>query len=169
MGGARLLRVQKMSVVIACMRSEDEHDFLTLTQAFYRHEAFDFAPEASRRMVRHLLSNPGVGAVFLARQTDGRAVGYMVLTHCYSLEFGGPFVLLDEIFVLPEARGEGLGRRLIDAASDFCRERGIGYLRLEVQKKNARAVDVYRTYGFFTEDRHLMSLPIAASRGGCGG
>ena len=158
-----------MSAVIARMRSEDEPDFLALTQAFYRHEAFDFAPESSRRMVRHLLANPQVGAVFLARRADGRAVGYMVLTHCYSLEFGGPFVLLDEIFVLPEARGAGLGKRLIGAASDFCRERGVGYLRLEVQKKNVRAVDVYRTHGFRTEDRHLMSLPVAVSpqcRGG---
>jgi len=158
-----------MSASIVPMRSEDEADFLALTAAFYRHEAFDFDPESSRLMVRHVLANPQVGAVFLARQADGRAVGYMVLTHCYSLEFGGPFVLLDEIFVLPEARSTGLGKRLIDAASGFCRERGIGHLRLEVQKKNVRAVDVYRTYGFRTEDRHLMSLPIAVSpqcRGG---
>lgn len=148
-----------MATEIASMRLEDEADFIELTRAFYHHERFAFDPVASGRMVRHLLSTPQAGAVYLARQ-DARAVGYLVLTHCYSLEFGGPFVLLDEIFVLPEAQGAGLGKRLIDTATTYCRDNGIGSLRLEVQKKNARAVDVYGTYGFHTDDRFLMSLDV---------
>jgi len=148
-----------MAVAIDRMKAEDESDFLELTRVFYGHEGFDFDPAASGRMVRYLLSNPQAGAVYLARQ-EGLAVGYMVLTHCYSLEFGGPFILLDEIFVLPEVQGTGLGRRLIDSAAAYCRENGLGYLRLEAQKKNIRAIGVYRAYGFRTEDRYLMSLPI---------
>jgi GNAT superfamily N-acetyltransferase len=112
-----------MAAEIASMRAQDEAAFLELTRAFYSHERFDFDPAASGRMVRHLLAHPEVGAVWLARQ-GGRAVGYLVLTRCYSLEFGGPFVLLDEIFVLPEARGAGLGRRLIDVAAQYCRGHG---------------------------------------------
>lgn len=148
-----------MTVEIARMRPEDEPSFLALTRAFYEHERFDFDPAASGRMARHLLANPQVGVVYLARR-EGRPVGYAVLTHGYSLEFGGPFVLLDEIFVLPEVRGTGLGKRLIDAAAAYCRANGCGYLRLEVQKKNARAVAIYRTYGFRAEDRHLMSWRV---------
>jgi ribosomal protein S18 acetylase RimI-like enzyme len=148
-----------MAVALDRMKSEDESDFLELTRVFYGHEGFDFDPAASGRMVRHLLSNPQVGVVYLARQ-DGHAVGYMVLTHCYSLEFGGPFILLDEIFVLPEVQGTGLGKCLIDSAVAYCRENGFGYLRLEAQKKNTRAIEVYRTYGFRTETRYLMSYPI---------
>ena len=89
---------------------------------------------------------------------------FLALTRCYSLEFGGPFVRLDEIFVLPEARGAGVGRRLLDTAAQYCREAGAAYLRLEVQKKIARSVDLYRAYGFRTEDRFLMSLDV--SKGG---
>ena len=148
-----------MASDITPLRQEDVASFLELTQAFYAHEQFDFDAEASGCMVRYLLANPQVGFVLLAR--DGmRAQGYMVLTHCYSLEFGGPFVLLDEIFVLPEAQGKGLGKRLLDVASAYCREKGFGYLRLEVQKNHARAIDVYQAYGFRTENRFLMSLPI---------
>ena len=148
-----------MAMVIDSMKAEDEPDFLELTRVFYGHEGFDFDPAASGRMVRHLLAHPQVGAVYLAKQ-DGRAVGYMALTHCYSLEFGGPFILLDEIFVLPEVQGTGLGKRLIDTAAAYCRANGFGYLRLEAQKKNIRAIEVYRKYGFRTEDRYLMSCPI---------
>ena len=153
-----------MAAEIISMCLADEPDFLALTRAFYRHERFAFDPAASSRMARHLLANPHVGSVFLARE-GGAAVGYMVLTHGYSLEFGGPFVLLDEIFVLPEARGAGLGKRLIGAAAAYCRENGFGYLRLEVQKKNVRAADVYRTCGFQTEDRYLMSWKTSPGPG----
>jgi ribosomal protein S18 acetylase RimI-like enzyme len=148
-----------MVAKIASMRPEDEADFLALAQAFYEHEHFVFDAAASSRMIRHLLANPQSGSVYLAWQ-GGQAVGYVVLTHGYSLEFGGPFVLLDEIFVLPGVQGTGLGKRLIDVAAAYCLENGFGYLRLEVQKKNARAVSVYQTYGFRTEDRYLMSLQI---------
>jgi len=143
---------------IGPLREDDLAEALDLMRVFYAHEAFDFDPESSGRMLRHLLAHPEVGAVFLARE-GGQALGYLVLTRCYSLEFGGPFVLLDEIFVLPEAQGRGLGKRLLDTASAYCRASGSGYLRLEVQKKNLRALEVYRTYGFRTEDRFLLSLP----------
>ena len=148
-----------MPVSVDSLRAQDEAAFLDLTRAFYAHEGFAFDPQASGRMVRHLLAHPQVGAVWLAWR-DGRAVGYLVVTRCYSLEFGGPFALLDEIFVLPEARGTGLGKRLLDTAAGYCREQGIGYLRLEVQKRHARTVEIYRAYGFRAEDRHLMSLPV---------
>lgn len=148
-----------MAVEIVKMLAQDEDVFLELTRVFYLHEHFAFDPVASSRMVRHILSNPHVGSVFLAKDV-GHAVGYLVLTHCYSLEFGGPFVLLDEVFVLPEAQGTGLGKRLIDEAALYCRVNGFGYLRLEVQKKNVRAVDVYRTFGFRTEERYLMSWEV---------
>lgn len=138
----------------------DVAELLGLMKVFYAHERFDFEAEASGRLIRHLLEHPQAGSVFIARE-GGRAVGYMVLTRCYSLEFGGPFVLLDEIFLLPEAQGQGLGKRLIDTAAGYCRENGFGYLRLEVQKKNLRAIDVYRAAGFHAEDRFLLSRPVA--------
>lgn len=133
---------------------------LDLMRAFYAHEGFAFDRAASERLLRHLLARPETGAAFLAR-LGGRPAGYLVLTCCFSLEFGGPFVLLDEIFLLPEARGLGLGRRLLDVGAAYARDSGAGYLRLEVQKKNRRALEVYRAFGFRTEERFLLSLPVA--------
>ncbi len=133
---------------------------LALMRVFYAHENFVFDPDASGRMLRHLLAHPEQGAVFFARAAHS-AVGYLVLTHCYSLEFGGPFVLLDEIFLLPDAQGKGLGKRLLDVAASYCRDHGADCLRLEVQKKNHRAINVYHEYGFRTEDRFLMTRPVA--------
>ncbi len=142
---------------ITPMGEGDIAALLELMRIFYAHERFVFDAEKSGCMLHHLLANQNVGSVFLAREGE-RGLGYLVLTHCYSLEFGGPFVLLDEIFILPEAQGRGLGKQLIDTAVEYCRKNGFGYLRLEVQKKNTRAIEVYSTYGFRTEDRFLMSF-----------
>ena len=153
-------QLRTLKVEVSRLAEEGLEEALGLMRAFYAHEAFAFDPESSGRMLLHLLAHPAVGAVFLARG-NGRALGYLVLTRCYSLEFGGPFVLLDEIFVLPEAQGRGLGKRLLDTAAAYCRESGSGYLRLEVQTKNLRALEVYRAYGFSTETRFLLSLPLS--------
>jgi ribosomal protein S18 acetylase RimI-like enzyme len=149
-----------MSVEIVQMRSADESVFLALSQAFYRQEGFVFDAPRAARLVRQVLADPSIGVVFLARR-GGVVVGYSIQTLSFSFEFGGRFVLLDELFVLPEAQGAGVGRRLIANAVDFCRKNGCGHLRLEVLERNARAIEVYRAAGFRQEARHLMTLPVA--------
>ena len=47
---------------------------------------------------------------WLIARHSGALAAYAAVTACFSLEFGGPFALLDEIFVLPEHRGHGLLR-----------------------------------------------------------
>ncbi|HNF99868.1 MAG TPA: GNAT family N-acetyltransferase [Pseudomonadota bacterium] len=108
-------------------------------------------------MVRHLLAKPEVGAVWLAWR-EGRAVGYLVLTRCFSLEFGGPFVLLDEIFVLPEARGDGLGRRLIDTAIFSLRGRQVIVVAEHVGERIARRG--WLVADSFTEHGRHHAVPL---------
>lgn len=50
--------------------------------------------------------------------------------------------------VLPEARGKGLGRRLVEAVADRARAAGAGRLHLEVSEANAAARRMYEVLGF---------------------
>lgn len=79
-----------------------------LMRVFYEHERFTFDAEASERMLRHLLSHPETGAVYFVRDGVRSSGLHMVLTHCYSLEFNGPFVLLDEKFFCRPRRNADL-------------------------------------------------------------
>jgi len=129
---------------------------LGLMEQFYQEEGLTFDSGRAQRALGLLLADAQHGFVLLARHSDDLAACAAV-TACFSLEFGGPFALLDELFVLPACRGEGVGRMLLQAVFEECRARRFGAIRLEVEHENERAYAVYRKLGFEPHSRHLMT------------
>ena len=73
---------------------------------------------------------------------DGRVLGYV-----------GMMCVLDEgqiinVAVHPEARRRGVGRRLMEAAQTYAKERGIVFLSLEVRESNIAARSLYSSLGW---------------------
>ncbi len=103
--------------------------------------------EASRAFVRHVLEGGGVhlvavdGAGTVVGWCDVERHGREGFRHAGRLGIG----------LLPEARGRGLGRRLMTAAIDAARARGMERVELEVFASNTRAVALYASLGFVRE------------------
>ena len=70
--------------------------------------------------------------------STGGPVGYVVLTWSFSIESGGLDGYIDELFLLPEVRGRGLGRRVLALAEQEARRLGLLRLYLEVEHGNPR-------------------------------
>ncbi|EYD72039.1 GNAT family N-acetyltransferase [Limimaricola hongkongensis] len=64
--------------------------------------------------------------------------------------------LIDGIFVAPEARGRGVGSRLIEALAQEARMRGHAEIRLEVIDENPRARALYERRGFVAAEHHPL-------------
>lgn len=143
----------------------DGPEALDLMRAFYDEERIAFDGAAQGRALDALLSDPSLGSVFLLREEgaapDAPPLGHLVLTRGHSLEFGGRFLLLDELYLVPAIRGRGEGRRALDFAARQARESGAQALRLEVSRENHRALAAYRRVGFVAETRDLMTLRLA--------
>lgn len=106
----------------------------------------DQAPEERRSFWRAALAemDPELDAVFLAEDEAGEAVGFACLLR--KAEAAGP--LLDNLHVLPERKGEGIGRRLIRAAAAWLVAKQPGAaLQLGVWKDNAAARRFYARLG----------------------
>ncbi len=86
----------------------------------------------------------------------GQAVGYLVITLGYSIEYEGRDGFIDELYLEPDVRGRGLGRMLVAFALSQAAELGIGTLHLEVEYDNERACRLYRDAGFEETGRRLM-------------
>jgi len=85
-----------------------------------------------------------------------RLVGYLVLHSSAKEELTGLSQgWIMDFAVLPEWRGKGAGRELLQAAEDYCIELGIPYLGLAVSSHNMRALQLYEHFGF-AEERKLM-------------
>jgi GNAT superfamily N-acetyltransferase len=89
------------------------------------------------------------GAVILARDAHtGPALGVAVLAYTWTIEVGGPCAWLDELYVIPEIRGQGLGTLLLHHAMLAARGDGCLALDLEVDANHARAESLYDREGF---------------------
>ena len=93
------------------------------------------------------------------------AVGYLILTLGYSVEYGGRDGFIDDLYLRPELRGHGVGRRMVAFALEQAAALGINTLHLEVEAGNADAHRLYRTAGFEETGRRLMRRRIRPAAG----
>jgi len=134
---------------------------LEMMERFYAEEKYPFDRAKARAAIEPFLAEPGLGRAWLFRD-GGAAVGYFVLTLGFSLEYGGRDAFVDELFVSPSHRGEGLGRRALEVIHEACLELGVRALHLEVEKDNVPAAELYRKNGFEDHDRRLMTRRFTA-------
>lgn len=71
----------------------------------------------------------------------------------------GPSGLIDELVVSKSSRGAGIGKQLIQAVIDKCRESGCYEVEVSTEKSNTKARRFYKTCGF-EEDAVLLELGL---------
>jgi ribosomal protein S18 acetylase RimI-like enzyme len=94
-----------------------------------------------------LLKNPLLRGLMLEK--DGKTAGYALLSFTWSNEAGGLCVLLEEAYVLPPFRGEGIGSAFIRFTEKEYGGRARRF-RLEVARSNERAIRLYERMGYKT-------------------
>ena len=129
---------------------------IPLMREFYAGERLLFDERLLRGALAELWSDPLHGAVWLAR-AGREPVGYAILCCGFSLEYAGRDAFVDELFVRPGWRGQGIGGSLLDAMEADCRSRGISALHLEVDHDNPDGRRLYLRRGFADHPRHLMT------------
>ena len=91
---------------------------------------------------------------------DARPVGYVVLSLAFSVEAGGREACVDEFYLVPEVRNQGLGSRALALVEAEARDLGVQRIFLEVQRRN-RVIGLYRRAGYVDQNRFLMSKFLA--------
>jgi len=103
--------------------------------------------QALQRATQGLIDDHDLGRLLTAR-LDGELVGVAVISFLWTLEHGGPAAWLDEVYVEPTRRGEGIGRKLVEAAMQVARDSGCIALDLEVDAGHEAAERLYERMGF---------------------
>ncbi len=78
---------------------------------------------------------------------DGRAVGYAISFFTYSTFLAMPTLYLEDLFVLPDYRSLGIGRRLFLACAQHGYEQGCGRMEWQVLNWNTPAIAFYQRMG----------------------
>jgi GNAT superfamily N-acetyltransferase len=121
----------------------------------------DFVPNADkqRRAVEMILGDPRIGVIYVAREA-GRVVGMVSTLYTVSTAEGGKSAWLEDMVVLPECRGRGVGAQLLEHAVVGAREAGVRRLTLLSDEDNALAHAVYAAEGFQFSGMRPMRLKL---------
>ena len=91
-------------------------------------------------------------AEVLLASLAGRDVGFALYFQTYSTFLAQPGVHLEDLFVVPEARGTGVGRALLQHLAAIAEARDCGRLEWAVLTWNEPAIGFYRQLGAFPLD-----------------
>lgn len=93
----------------------------------------------------------------LVAKDKGKVVGFVNFTTRKTVLHPGPSGLIDELIVSKSHRGRGIGKELLLAAIEKCRELGCCEVEVSTEKSNSGARKFYRKYGF-KENAVLLEL-----------
>lgn len=140
--------------------SQDLEALLPLITEYHAFEGVDMPAAARREAAAGLLADPALGSVWAIVEEE-EWIGYIALTHGYSIEFRGRDAFIDEIYLREGHRGRGIGAEVLAAVKARARRAGIRALHLEVDRGNRAAQSLYDKLGFELRGNFsLMSLKL---------
>jgi GNAT superfamily N-acetyltransferase len=98
--------------------------------------------------LRELL--PGEHTFALLAGTPVVGVGLVTLRP--NVWYQGPVALLDELYVVPELRSNGIGTHLIDLLVATCNDRGVEVIEINVDEGDVDTQRFYERHGFSVID-----------------
>jgi GNAT superfamily N-acetyltransferase len=136
-----------MSIRILPATEADVPLILRLISALAEYERLSHQVVATEAVLRETLFGAKPAAEVVIAYVDSVPAGFALWFHNYSTFLGKPGLYLEDLFVLPEWRGHGVGRRLLSHLASVAVERGCGRMEWAVLDWNESAIGFYRKLG----------------------
>lgn len=136
-----------VTVSILPATTDDVPVILALIRALAEYEKLSHACVATEQALRDTLFGTHRYAEVLLARVDDEPVALALFFHNYSTFLAKPGIYLEDIFVLPEHRGRGIGKALLRAIATIARDRDCGRIEWSVLDWNAPAIGFYQRLG----------------------
>ncbi len=150
---------------IELVGEHDLADLLPLMRAYCDFYAVAPPDPALLDLSRALIAEPDrEGAQVLARDESGRAVGFATVFWSWSTLSAARIGVMNDLYVVPEARGRGIGGAM--TVAPLLDARALGY-RVGILQASDMGLPVYRRLGFqvYCQMRHYTAGPQVISGG----
>lgn len=128
-------------------RPDDAETIAGLIVELARYEKLEHEARATPEALRHHLFGSRPSAEALIAEVQEKPVGLALFFTNFSTFRGAAGLYLEDIFVLPEYRGRGIGKGLFQRLAELAVERGCGRLDWAVLDWNAPAIGFYKSLG----------------------
>ena len=147
MADADTLRQGSGQVTIAPARRQDVPVILALIKGLAEYERLSHEVVATEAAIDESLFGPHPAAEAVIAWARNEAVGFALFVHNYSTFLGRRGLYLEDLFVVPDSRGRGIGRQLLRHLARLAVERGCGRFEWSVLSWNEPAVGFYQKLG----------------------
>jgi GNAT superfamily N-acetyltransferase len=120
---------------------------LRFIKGLAEYERLSHQVRATETEIRESLFGPKPAAEVAIASVGGEPAGFALFFHNYSTFLGQRGLYLEDLFVLPEWRGRGIGRKLLAHLARLALERNCGRMEWAVLDWNADAIAVYERLG----------------------
>ena len=119
-------------------------DFIT---GLARYEKLEHEVVGNVDDIRRTLFDESPSAEVLIAELDQKPAGFALFFTSYSTFLARPGIYLEDLFVIPEMRGHGLGKALLAQLAGLVVERDMGRLDWSVLNWNEPAIQFYESLG----------------------
>ena len=136
-----------MTLVLRTARPGDEGLVLSFIAALAEYEKLSHEAVATEADIAATLFGPNPRAFCDIAEIDGQPVGFALWFYNFSTFVGRHGIWLEDLFVLPQARGSGAGKALLQGLARRCVDENLGRLEWSVLDWNAPAIGFYDSLG----------------------
>lgn len=132
------------------IRSATEHDvplILSFITHLAKYEKLSHEVTATEELLRDKLFGAKPYAEVILGYLDNEPVSFALFFHNFSTFLGKPGIYLEDLYVHENARGAGIGRKMLTYLARLCKQRDCGRLEWWVLDWNEPAIDFYHRLG----------------------
>jgi GNAT superfamily N-acetyltransferase len=136
-----------MEIGIRPASEEDVPLILSFIKELAEYERLSHEVSATEELLRfHLFGERREAEVVIGQHADEPA-GFALFFHNFSTFLGRPGIYLEDLYVKPAFRGNGIGRAMLVYLAGLAKERDCGRLEWSVLDWNEPAIGLYRGIG----------------------
>ncbi|HEX5793242.1 MAG TPA: GNAT family N-acetyltransferase [Rheinheimera sp.] len=134
-------------ITLRLAQKQDVPTILAFIQGLAEYEKLADQVVATEETLRQTLFGDKPYAEVIIAEYQQQAAGFALFFHNYSTFLAKPGIYLEDLFVLPQYRGRGLGKVLLSYLAKLAVERDCGRLEWSVLDWNQPAIDFYQAQG----------------------
>jgi GNAT superfamily N-acetyltransferase len=136
-----------MTIHIRSATENDVSQILSFIKALADYEQLSHEVVATEQQLRETLFGNNPVAYVVIAEFNGQAAGFALYFYNYSTFLAKPGLYLEDLFVLPEFRGQKIGKSLLIHLAQIAVRDGCGRFEWSVLDWNTPAIEFYRAMG----------------------
>jgi GNAT superfamily N-acetyltransferase len=141
-----------MSISLRSATAADVPQILAYIEGLAAYEKLTHVCFATEETLRETLFGARPYAEVIMADYENQPAGFALFFHNYSTFRAKPGIYLEDLFVLPERRGHGVGKALLIALAKLAVERNCARLEWSVLDWNTPAIEFYKSLGAEPQD-----------------